>query len=120
MYPPIFETVEDNAGVIAVLGNPPRFFAFGNAPSQIAKPYSVWRHIFGSPENYLGDLPDIDSYGIQIDTYAADAATARAVSSALQAAIEPVAHVTSYGAESRDPDTLHYNVSFVAEWMTNR
>lgn len=120
MFPPVYEVAAANSGVIAVLGNPPRFFAFSNAPSQVAKPYSVWRVAFGSPENYLGDLPDIDSFGIQIDTYAADAATARAVSSALQAAIEPVAHVTSYGAEVRDNDTLSFSCSFVAEWMTNR
>lgn len=121
MQPPIYETAKANAGVTALLGAPePRFFAFGNAPPGIEKPYAVWRHIFGSPENYLGDLPDIDSFGIQVDTYAVDGATARTVSAALQAAFEPVAHVTSYGAEIRDSDTLNFSTSFVVEWINNR
>lgn len=121
MFPPIYETVAASSAVTALLGSPkPRFFAFGNAPNPPQKPYSVWRLAYGTPENYLGDLPDIDSFGIQIDTYAADGDTARRVSAALQAAIEPVAHVTSYGAEVRDSDTMNYSCSFIAEWMTNR
>lgn len=127
MLPPIFPTVNVPA-VQALLkaGNGPlRFYAWGMAPDNVAKPYAVWRQVFGTPQNYLGDRPDIDSFTTQIDVYAADlqgerSEKARAVALALRDAIEGVAHITSWIGDSRDPDTKNYVVTFQADWWVPR
>jgi hypothetical protein len=121
MYPPIFQTVAAAGAVTALLGTSPvRFYPFGSAPALVAKPYAVWRTVYGSPENILEGLPGSDTFGIQIDVYAATGASARAVGDALQAAIEPVAYVTAYNGESQDPETKNYNYSFTVDWMKVR
>lgn len=127
MTPPIFPTVNVPA-VQALLktGNGPlRFYAWGMAPDNVEKPYAVWRQVFGSPENYLGGRPDIDTFTTQIDVYAADvagqrAAKAREIADAISYAIEGVAHVTSWIGDSRDPDTRNFVVTFQADWWVNR
>jgi len=127
MYPPIFSTVNVPA-VKALLktGNGElRFYAWGMAPDNVQKPYAVWRQVFGAPENYLGQRPDIDSFTTQIDVYAADvpgqrAPMARAIADAISYAIEGAAYVTSWIGDSRDPDTKNYVVTFQAEWLVHR
>lgn len=125
-YPPIFAAV-NVAPVQALLktgGGELRFYLFGRAPQGVALPYAVWRTAYGSPENYLGDTPDIDSFGIQIDVYAAPTSAGsdqvRAIAQALRDAIEPVAYITSWRGESRDPETGNYVFSFDSDWLTPR
>lgn len=126
MYPPIFPVVAGSTAVKALIGaSPVRFYLFGQAPQGVAKPYAVWRQVGGTPENYLGDLPDIDSFTTQIDIYAADATgeradKARAVAKAIRDAIEPHAYVTAWIGDSRDPDTLNYVYTFQVDWLTPR
>ena len=121
MYPPVFATAVANAGVTALLGlNPTRLYLFGEADKDTPKPYAVWQTITGAPENYLGDLPDMDSYSTQVDVYATTAASARSVAEALRDAVEPVAHITFWGGESRDPDTNNYRVNFTIDWWVPR
>ena len=121
MYPPIFATCVAEAGVTALLGTvPTRLYLFGEAPQNVAKPYAVWQTITGSPENYIGTLPDIDSYVIQIDVYADSASSSRAVAEAIRDAVEPAAHVTSWGAEDRDPSTNNYRLNFTIDWWVAR
>ncbi len=121
MYPTIFATIKASAPVTALLGTTiTRFYPFGDAPQEVAKPYAVWQIVGGSPENYLGDNPDIDSYLLQIDVYALTAASARAVAEALRNAVQPVSHVVSWRGESRDPDTKNYNYSFDVDWFQSR
>lgn len=127
MLPPIFPTVNVPA-VQALLktGNGPlRFYAFGMAPDDVQKPYAVWRQVFGSPENYLGERPDMDAFKTQIDVYAADipgqrAPMARAIANAISYAIEGAAYVTAWIGDSRDPDTKNYVVTFQADWLVPR
>ena len=62
----------------------------------------------------------MDSYSIQVDVYAATATLARNAAGAIRDAVEPVAHVTSWGGESRDPDTNNYRVNFTIDWWVPR
>ncbi len=121
MFPPIFATINASAAVKALIGsNPVRFYLFGHAPQGVTKPYAVWRQVGGSPENYLGNLPDVDGFVTQIDVYADSALSARNVAKSISDAIEPVAHVTVWIGDSRDPDTQNYVYTFQADWLTSR
>lgn len=127
MYPPIFEAVNvPSVRALLKTGTGPlRFYLFGMAPQGVAYPYAVWRQVYGAPENYLGDRPDIDGFTTQIDVYAADvpgqrSESARAVAKALRDAIEGHAHITAWRGDSRDPDTKSYVFTFEADWLTPR
>jgi len=122
MYPPIFAAV-NVPGVRALLqdaGKELRFYLFGLAPQGVKYPYAVWRQVFGQPENYLGEAPDLDTFGTQIDVYANDPSSARAVAAALRNAIEPVAHITAWRGDGTDPVTNSKTFTFEAEWKTAR
>lgn len=127
MLPPIFPIVNVPAvqALLKTGTGPLRFYAFGQAPDDVQKPYAVWRQVFGAPENYLGQRPDIDSFTTQIDVYAADipgqrAPMARAIADAISYAIEGAAYVTAWIGDSRDPDTKNYVVTFQADWLVPR
>jgi hypothetical protein len=121
MYPPIFEIVSADSDVQTNLGtSPTRFYPFGEAPPRVQKPYAVWQMITGFPENYLGQVPDLDAYSIQVDIYAETADGARDVAQALRNAIEPSAHIIAWRGEERDPDTRNYRVSFDVDWLVSR
>jgi len=120
MFPPIFEVCAANSAVKMALGNPPRIYPFGEAEQGTPKPYAVWQTISGSPENYLAQRPDIDSFTLQVDVYAGTAADARACARAIRDAIEPRAYVVRWNGEMRDPDTKSYRVSFDVDWWTPR
>lgn len=122
MAPPVFATVANDTGVQSLLGaDPVRLWPFGEAgvPSPVL-PYAIWQLIGGNPENYLGTLPDIDYFPIQIDVYALTASQAREVALVLRSAIEPFAHVTGYNGEFREVDTRNYRYSFNVDWFVNR
>lgn len=127
MTPPIFAAA-NVAAVQALLktGNGPlRFYAWGLGPQPPIYPYAVWRYSFGAPENYLTNTPNIDSMTLQVNVYAADtdaqgANKVRQIAEALRDAIEPVAHITSWRGESRDPDTRSYVFSFDVDFWTPR
>lgn len=121
MYPPLFQVCAASPAVTALLGpDPIRLYAFGDAPQDELRPYAVWQQVTGYPENYIGDIPDIDRYTIQIDAYAGDGDTARSVAEVLRDAIEPAAHVVGWRGEGRDPDTRMYRYSFDVEWFVPR
>lgn len=122
MFPPIFEIVAGDTSVLDVLGDGPtvRVYPFGDALQNEKKPYAVWQIIYGSPENSLADIPDTDTYGIQMDVYALTQASARDAAMALRNAIEPVAYVVAWDGESRDPETKNYRVSFTVDWIVYR
>src|SRR5690554_6339966 len=106
MYPSVFELVSSDPNVTALLGSgPTRFYLFGEADQGTVLPYAVWQRVAGTPENYLGTLPDADSYTLQIDVYAHTATEARNVARALRDALEPHAYVTSWRGETREPET---------------
>jgi hypothetical protein len=121
MYPPIFQVAAAAQAVTALIGaSPVRLYPFGEAPQDETRPYAVWQTIGGSPENFLGNLPDLDSYSLQVDVYATTATASRNVAKALRDAIEPRAHITRWGGESREADTKLYRVSFDVEWFVPR
>lgn len=121
MYPPVFALAVAAPAVTALLGtNPTRLYPFGEAPQGVTKPYAVWQLVGGVPENYLGNVPDTDSYSVQIDVYADRASTARQVAEALRDAYEPKAYVANWNGESRDPDTNNCRISFDVDFITMR
>lgn len=125
MYPPIFEVCAANASVQDALGSSPcRLYPFGFAESANggppALPYAVWQTISGIPENYLERVPDTDSWSIQVDVYGSSPSSARSAAEALRDAIEPVAHVTSLGGETRDPETMNFRYTISVDWIAYR
>lgn len=121
MTPPIFSAVAASAAVTALIGgNPVRFYPFGQAPQSVSLPYAVWQPIGGAPENFLGDLPDLDRYSLQIDVYAATGAAAQAVAKAVRDAIEPHAYITAWRNHGIDPATQKHRYSFDVDWLTPR
>jgi hypothetical protein len=124
VYPPIYPAVASSPACVALLKSgtgPIRFYQFGiNEEQPQTYPYAVWQRVGGLPENYLGQTPDIDSFTVQVDVYAKSADQARTVATALRDAIEPVAHVTGWFGESRDPDTKNYRFTFQTDWWTPR
>lgn len=124
MYPPLYPAVAASSACVALLkaGNGPvRFYQFGMSDSQpTVKPYAVWQRVFGAPENYLGQMPDIDSYTLQVDAYATSADQVRTVAAALRDALEPVGHITNWLGESRDPETKNYRFTFQMDVWTPR
>ena len=123
MYPALFPAVAASTACVALLKSgtgPIRFYQFGTAPQNVVKPYVVWQRVFGAPQNYLASRPDIDSFSVQIDTYATSADQARTVAAALRDALEGVGHITSWLGESQDPDTKNYRFAFQFETWTHR
>lgn len=121
MFPPLFQACAADTSVQSLLGtDPTRLWPFGEADPSPVYPYAVWQLISGVPENYLGELPDVDSFGVQIDCYAKTAEEAREVARALRAAIEPFAYVSAYLGEIRDTITRNYRYSFSVDWIVPR
>lgn len=123
MFPPIYPLVAASPAAVALLKTgqgPVRFYQFGLAPQGVAKPYAVWQRVFGSPENYLGSLPDQDLFTVQVDVYATTADAARTVALALRDAIEPAAHITQWLGETVDQDTGSNRFSFQCDFFVPR
>lgn len=128
-YAPIFALANANPTVVGLLKTgtgPLRFYLFGEADQNTAKPYAVWQTVGGSPENYINQLPDADDWSTQVDVYAekvnnvGGATKAREIAFALMAAFEPSAYVTSYNGEFKEFDTKLYRFSFTVDWITHR
>jgi hypothetical protein len=120
---PIFTLCSADAGLQALLEDASgifRMFPFGEVPEGESRPYVVFQTVYGSPENYLGNVPDIDSYGIQVDVYAIEASAARDVTIALRDVIEPHAHIVGWSGEMRDPSTRLYRTGFTVDWFVSR
>jgi hypothetical protein len=125
MIPPIFTYASASIAVKALIGTSPvRFWPFASAPQPgqplYALPYAVWQLVYGQPENYLGDLPDTDQAGIQVDAYAPTVTAARAVLMALRDAFEPFGYVVAYNGEEKDQPTGLYRASLTVEFWTDR
>lgn len=121
MQPPLFQTVAADGTVQSVFGtNPVRVFPFGGAPEGVARPYAVWQIIGGTPENYLGNSPDLDTYLVQVDVYADTVTSAQNGAEALRDALEPLANIVSWRGGSRDNSTQHFRYSFDINFLTAR
>lgn len=125
MTPDIFAAVNVPSvqAVLRTLPGPLRFYMFGRAPQGGPYPYAVWQLAYGNPENYLGQRPDVDSFGVQIDVYASPAqgpAVARQVAQALRDALEGACYITAWRGESVDPETGNFRFGFDCDWITYR
>lgn len=124
MYPPLFDTLKNVAAVKAVLGNSIRVYPHGMSPPKDSPlygvPYAVFQIITGNPENYLTCLPDVDDFVVQVDTYGLTVASATDAARVIRNAIEPVAYVTRWGGQYKDPDTALFRYSMDVDWLTPR
>lgn len=120
MFPPLYATVSVSSEVKAIFGNSPRIQPHGIADQNTQKPYAVWQIVTGQPENYLGQLPDIDSFLTQIDVYATTVQGAADGAKAIRDALEPVAYVVAWRGQFKDPDTNLFRYSFDCDWLTPR
>jgi hypothetical protein len=118
--PPFFPAI-NVASVWAVFGaNAVRVLPFGEMPQGATKPYAVWQTVFGSPENYLGDVPRMDAWGIQVDVYAKTIEACIQGATVLRDALEPVSHITSWRATLKEPATELYRMGFDVEFLSSR
>jgi len=122
MYPPLFDLCSADTSIQTLLSNGTvlRIYPFGEAVQKDPLPYVVWGVGDGTPENYLGQPPDVDSVTTHVDVYAATASEARSVMDALTSVLELHAHVVSWDGESRDRETRAYRVSFTVDWVLVR
>lgn len=129
MFAPIFEIAAQDATVKNLLGtgavgDPVRLYPFGLAPQEKPEdriyPYAVWQNVSGYPENYLAGRPKEDHFTVQVDVYGKNAASVRAVSLALNNALELQAYVVRFGDEDRDRETKNYHYSFDVDFITPR
>lgn len=122
-YPPIYALAKASAEVRGFLygpNGPLRFYLFGEADQATVKPYAVWQTVGGSPENYINQTPDADTWATQVDVYGKTPAQSRDIAKALMDAFEPVAHVTSYNGEYKEVETKLFRFSFTVDWWTLR
>jgi len=123
MRVPIFEACFVDTTLQGLIGGAEfRLYQFGEAPQDCKLPYVVWGLIYGSPFNSLNDIPDVDSFGIQIDVYGPehDPKVSRNVARAMRNVVEIFGYVVNWNGESRDPDTRNYRVSFDVDWIVER
>lgn len=105
MIPPLFPLL---SGVTSLGTSPKRFYPHGQATQATAKPYATWQIVAGTPENYLGQLPDMDGVLVQVDVWADTQSSASSVADDIRDAFEPVMHMTSFGNTERDTATQLY------------
>lgn len=125
MFPPLFATLFASSAVKTIFGSSPlRVYAFGDTPAKDATgygvPYAVFQTITGSPENYLGQRPDLDSWVVQVDVYGDSLTAARQGAEAIRYALEAVAYVAGYNLETKDETTGLFRYSFDCSFQTPR
>jgi len=121
MIAPIFTVCAASPHVVALLGGETlRLYPFGLQDDNVIYPYAVWQNLYGTPENYLAQRPDADSFTLQVDVYADTPDQAIAVAAALRDAIEPHAYIARWGVQGRDPETKRYRYSFDVDWIVKR
>ncbi|QBR52660.1 DUF3168 domain-containing protein [Erwinia sp. QL-Z3] len=121
MIAPIFSICSASPEVNSLIGGDTlRLYPFGIQDDNVIYPYVVWQNISGSPENYLAQQPDTDSFTLQVDAYADTAEEVIAVAAALRNAIEPYAYLTRWGSQEIDSETKRYRYSFDVDWIVTR
>lgn len=107
--PSLFTILNASTSVKALLGSAPlRVYPWGRAPQNAALPYATYGVFNGNPENYLGQVPDIDNAGTQVNIWAKTGASCDACFLAVRNALEPNAHMTSFATPDLDAETDLY------------
>jgi hypothetical protein len=125
VFPPLFALLDASSAVRAIFGSAPvRVYPFGVAPAKGQPghlvPYATFQTIFGTPENYMGDVPDMDAWGVQVDVYADSLSGARAGAEAIRDAVEPTAYVTAWNGDFWDEVTKLHRYSMTVSFLTPR
>ncbi|PPC64883.1 hypothetical protein C1Y41_04555 [Pantoea sp. ICBG 1758] len=121
MNAPIFEVLAQSPDVMKYLGPTIlRFYDFANKPEKATYPYGTFQNYAGSPQMFLGTLPDVDMFSLQVDVFAKTAAEARNIALAIRDAIEPHSYITRWGDHVQDDETKSYRYSFDVDWMVLR
>ena len=108
MIPPIYTLLAASSAVADVFGTPIRVWPWAEAREGADLPYATWTVIAGTPENYLGQMPDIDSIRVQVDVWAGTGTDCTAAATVLRDELEPRAHMVQFGNMIRDPETRVY------------
>ena len=121
MNPTLFAILNADATVKSYLGsNPLRVFPWGAAPDNVKKPYAVYGVYSGTPQNYLSQVPDIDSMGTQLNIYAETVASLQDCFDVVRDVLEPHAHITNFTTPDRDSDTRLYSCRMEFDFWENR
>lgn len=120
MIPPVVQEAKKSAALVALLGSPFRFYAFGDAGQGVEPPYATYQIIGGSPENFLSNRPDADSFMIQIDCWDKTELGVINLATLMRYALETVCHITDYGPQGRDATTRNYRVTFTLDYKLKR
>lgn len=121
LVPPVFEYVKDVATVKLLFGvNPMRVYAFGRAPQSPRLPYAVYVSFNSSPENYLGNLPDVDNKGTQIEIFAKDDISLNDCFIALRNALESRGHMTNFQVLEKETGTDYFSARMEFDFWDER
>ena len=116
----MFQILTANAAVQQFLGSPVRVYPWSRAPQNCPRPYAVYSVITALPENYLGNLPDLDRKTVQINVYATTGENLEDCFRVIRDALEPHAHMTSYATSALDVDTDLYSCRMDFDFLENR
>lgn len=122
MNPPFYRVAAASARVVALLGEPPRVYPWGQRDDDEPQkyPYVTFQVVSGNPENFLNGRPDADRTTLQVDIWAGSAASARSVAMAIRDAIELDCYIVAWRGESKDAETGSFRISFDCDWITRR
>lgn len=108
MLPKVAQKIAvDNAAKVALShgGSEVRFYAFGDAPQNVAKPYATWQLTNGSPDEYLSCIPDADEYDFQIDVWDSTPMGVTSTARIIRDALEADYTLTFFTGSQRDFET---------------
>jgi hypothetical protein len=98
LLPPILRWLKESADVRALVGNSKPRVYMDEAPASMIdgdQTYLVWRVIAATPENYLGDAPDIANVRVQLDHFARQQDETLRLATAVVLALERHGHLRS-------------------------
>lgn len=121
MTPSVFPLLKLSSVVTALLGDPIlRVFPWGGAPEDVLRPYATYSVYNGVPENYMGQTPDIDNLGTQIDVWAETSSSCQDCAIVIRDALEPHAHLLSFSGNERDEETGLYRFRMDFDFFKGR
>lgn len=119
MLPGVYAILANAAGVVALIGTPPRIYRHGDAPQGVLRPYITWFVSSAAPANNLDDVPPVDEYTVQIDCWSEKDAEVEQLAEAVRDAIEPLQHLIGV-SNGRDPETMRFRISLIFTFWTDR